>query len=237
MENKVAVLLTGRGNNTLPNKNILPVNGKPLLSYGANEGKKLKDISKFYISSDDENILKVGEDCGYERIKRPLELATSEAKHSDAVQHALKVMKERDNFKPDILVILMANCATIKSSQVEDCVRLLIEDESLSSAVPVIQNNDHHPFRAKRIREDGLIDTFVPLQGADVSPNRQQLEPNYFLCHSFYVLRINNCFKNNGQPPWNYQGDRVKPYVVNYSLDVHSEEDIILIENWLKENE
>ena len=32
---KVVALLTGRGNNTLKNKNILPVLGKPLLYYPA----------------------------------------------------------------------------------------------------------------------------------------------------------------------------------------------------------
>ena len=237
MENKIAVLITGRGNNTLTDKNILPVNGKPLLSYGADEGKKLDGISKFYISSDDENILKVGEDCGYERIKRPLSLGAPDTPHGDAVEHAVKVMEVRDNFKPDTLVILMANCATIKSSQIKDCIDLLNEDESISTVAPVIQNNDHHPFRAKRIREDGFIDPFVPLAGHQIASNRQQLEPNYFLCHSFYVLRVKNCFKKDGQPPWNFMGNRVKPYKVDYSLDVHAEEDIFMTEKWLNREE
>ena len=122
--------------------------------------------------------------------------------------------------------------ATIKSSQIKDCIDLLNEDESISTVAPVIQNNDHHPFRAKRIREDGFIDPCT-LAGHQIASNRQQLEPNYFLCHSFYVLRVKNCFKKDGQPPWNFMGNRVKPYKVEYSLDVHSEEDIFMTEKWL----
>tara|TARA_B100000131_G_C18110279_1_gene609371 strand:+ start:89 stop:814 length:726 start_codon:yes stop_codon:yes gene_type:complete len=233
---KMVVLITGRGNNTLTDKNIIPVCDKPLLSYGAEAAKKVNGVSDYYISSDDDNILNTAHSLGYTKIKRPDELGSPEAKHGDAVYHAVQVMKVRDNVEPDILVIMMANCATIKTSQIEDCIKLLKEDESLSTVAPVIQNNDHHPFRAKRIREDGLIDTFVPLAGHDIASNRQQLEPNYFLCHSFYVLRVSNCFKEDGQPPWNFMGNKVKPYIVDYSLDVHSKEDIVLTENWVNEN-
>ena len=56
MNSKVAVLITGRGNNTLKDKNILPIKGKPLLSYGALAAKKIENIDRYYISSDDENI-------------------------------------------------------------------------------------------------------------------------------------------------------------------------------------
>jgi len=232
----MVVLITGRGNNTLKDKNIIQICGKPLLSYGGEQAKKVEGINDYYISSDSDKILDVGHSIGYKKIKRPIELGHAESKHSDAVLHALNFMKVKDNLKPDILIIMMANCATTKSHQIEDCINLIKKDKSLSAVVPVIQNNDHHPFRAKRIREDGLIDPFVPLQGHDIAPNRQQLEPNYFLSHSFYVLRVKNCFKGNGQPPWNYMGDKVKPYIVNYSLDVHSKDDIILTEKWLKGN-
>ena len=236
MSENVAVLITGRGNNTLNNKNILPVNGKPLLSYGALAAKGVKGVDRFYISSDDDNILDVGKELGYTKIKRPGELGLPTTPHGDAVEHAVKVMKVRDNFECDTLIIMMANCATITTSQIEDCLKLLREDETLSTVAPVVQNNDHHPFRAKRIREDGLIDTFVPLSGHNIASNRQQLEPNYFVCHSFYVLRVKNCFIEDGQPPLNFMGKVVKPYIVDYSLDVHSMEDIWLTEKWLEDN-
>tara|TARA_A100001391_G_C5041890_1_gene271113 strand:+ start:245 stop:970 length:726 start_codon:yes stop_codon:yes gene_type:complete len=233
MSKKIAVLITGRGNNTLRNKNILPVNGLPLMSYGAIEAKKLNNISKFYISSDDDNILQIGEELGFKRIKRPDYLGAPTSPHGDAVKHALEVMKIRDGFVCDILIIVMANCATIECHQIQDCLALLSEDESISTVAPVIKNNDHHPFRAKRIDLDGFVQTFIPLSGNKIASNRQQLEPNYFLCHSFYVLRVNKCFSENGQPPWNFMGNKIKPYVVKYSLDVHSQEDIWLTEKWL----
>lgn len=55
---KIAALLTGRGNNTLKDKNVLPVLGKPLLYYPAMAAKTCNLITDFYVSSDDEKILK-----------------------------------------------------------------------------------------------------------------------------------------------------------------------------------
>lgn len=237
MNKKIGVLLTGRGNNTLKNKNILPVNGQPLMSYGAREAKKLNGISGFYVSSDDDNILKIGTELGYSRIKRPDYLGAPTSPHGDAVKHALQVMNHRDNFFCDTLVILMANCATFESYQIEECLNILNKDPSISTVAPVIKNNDHHPFRAKKINGDGFLDTFIPLHGNKIASNRQQLESNYFLCHSFYVLRIRNCFKENGQPPWDFMGNKIKPYIVKHSLDVHSKEDIWLTEKWLDNKE
>ena len=51
---KIVALLTGRGNNTLKDKNVLPVLGKPLLYYPAMAAKTCSLITDFYVSSDDE---------------------------------------------------------------------------------------------------------------------------------------------------------------------------------------
>ncbi len=54
---KVTALLTGRGNNTLKDKNILDVLGNPVLYYPANAGRKSSIINSWYCSSDDEKFL------------------------------------------------------------------------------------------------------------------------------------------------------------------------------------
>ena len=51
---QIAALLTGRGNNTLRNKNILKVLGKPLLSYPCLAAKKSKYINSFWTGNTDD---------------------------------------------------------------------------------------------------------------------------------------------------------------------------------------
>jgi len=66
---QIAALLTGRGNNTLTDKNVLPVLERPLLSYPANAAKSSKFINSLWVSSDCEKILNAAETYEYKRIK------------------------------------------------------------------------------------------------------------------------------------------------------------------------
>lgn len=233
---KIVALLTGRGNNTLKDKNVLPVLGKPLLYYPAMAAKNCSLISDFYVSSDDEKILSAAEDCGYKRIVRPAELALPTSQHVDAITHALTVMKE-DGIVPDILVVLLANSGIVKTEWIEESIQYILKDETVSAAVPVLLEMDNHPYRSKRLREDGCLDTWFDFKGQHVSTNRQDLPMNFVLCHNFWTLNLSESLYSNvpGQLPWTFMGNKIKPIVVKESFDVHDEDDIKRTEKWLIE--
>ena len=231
---KIAALLTGRGNNTLKDKNVLPVLGKPLLYYPAMAARSCKLVTDFYVSSDDEKILDAAAACGYKKIKRPAAMASPTAQHIDAIKHALGVMKA-DGCEPDILVVLLANSGIVKTEWIETSIKNLLDDKTLSASVPVLLEMDHHPYRSKRLRDDGCLDTWFDFKGMKVSTNRQDLPANYVLCHNFWTLNLANSLYSSeeGQQPWTFMGNNIKPIVVEESFDVHDEEDIARTEKWL----
>lgn len=233
---KIAALLTGRGNNTLKDKNVLPVLGKPLLYYPAMAAKTCNLITDFYVSSDDEKILKAASDCGYKKIVRPVELAAPTSQHVDAIRHALGVMKQ-DGVEPDILVVLLANSGIVKTEWIEESITQLLKAEALSASVPVLLEMDNHPYRSKRLREDGCLDTWFDFRGKNISTNRQDLPMNFVLCHNFWTLNLKNSLYSSteGQQPWTFMGSNIKPIVVEESFDVHDEDDIRRTEKWLLE--
>ena len=232
---KIAALLTGRGNNTLKDKNVLPVLGRPLCQYPAMAAKNCELITKFYCSSDDEKILSAAEECGFTRIVRPAELALPTAQHVDAIVHALKVMKEQDNYEPDILVVILANNATTKTEWIRESIQNLIDNPNLSSSCPVMQEQDHHPYRCKCLREDGCLDTWFDFGDQKISTNRQDLPKNFVFCHNFWTLNLkNSLYSGKGQQPWTFMGENVKPVVVEESFDIHDMDDIIRTEKWLR---
>jgi len=234
----ITVLLTGRGNNTLKDKNTIKVLGKPLLEYGASEGMLVDGASSFFVSSEDDKILSAAANVGYKKIIRPKEYAAPSAQHIDCLRHAIKVMKNDHGINPEILVVLLANSATIKKEWIDDCIALLKKNKEATSVIPVQKNNDHHPFRAKKINENGFLETFVDLTKHKVSSNRQDLESIFFVCHNFWVLNLANMKEDlsDGQAPWPFMGNNILSYEVAYSLDVHRPEDIYLTEVWLKKN-
>jgi N-acylneuraminate cytidylyltransferase len=232
---KIAALLTGRGNNTLKDKNVLPVLGRPLCQYPAMAAKNCELITNFYCSSDDEKILSAAEECGYTRILRPAELALPTAQHVDAIVHALKVMKEKDNYEPDILVVILANNATTKTEWIQESIQNLLDNPNLSSSCPVTLEQDHHPYRSKCLREDGCLGTWFDFGNKKISTNRQDLPENYVFCHNFWTLNLkNSLYCGKGQQPWTFMGENVKPVVVEESFDIHDMDDVLRTEKWLR---
>ena len=230
----IVSLIIGRGGSSFRGKNIRPVLGAPLLHYAAAAAKNSKYIDRFYLSTDDDEIAKVGAKAGYSIIKRPDFLATDTAQSPDVVEHAYKIIDESGTV--DVLIVQHANVGTITSEMIDECIAILIADPELSAVIPCHEIPEYHPWRCKFLNEDGLLEpVFDPKKGSP-SANRQDLPTALFPDHSFWVLRCSEALdKPGGQPPWTCWGTKIKPYVTEGCLDVHSVEDLKKTEQWLIE--
>lgn len=231
-------LLTGRGNNTLKDKNILDILGKPVLFYPANAVLKANTIDKMFCSSDDDKILNEAEKLNHIPIKRPDYLALPTSQHVDSIFHALEYIKEQGYEQPDILVVTLANNVTIKSEWIDACVEKMKNNMEITAVVPVYEDNDHHPLRAKTIDEKGELQMYEKGITGKISTNRQDLPKCYFLSHNFWVLNVKHLLETNGegQQPWGFMGDRIAYYEIEESIDIHKPIDLILAKNWIEEN-
>ena len=222
---KIAAIITGKGSSSLKNKNMLKINNRPVLSYPCVEAKKVKEINKFYVSSEDKKILNLCHKYGYKKILRPKFLALANTRHSQVLKHALNFII-KDKFKPEIIVVLLANAPIIKAKWIIDCIKIIINNKKVTAAVPVVLNNDQNPYRAKKIK-NGYLRNFVKTK-KKISSNRQQLSKSFFLCHNFWVIRTAAITEEKGEGPWNFMGKFVRPYLVKNSVDIHTMEDYYL---------
>ena len=234
---KVYALLTGRGNNTLKDKNVLDCLGHPVLYYPANAARHAQTVDKLFCSSDDDKILREAEKLGHRPIRRPAELAAPNSQHVDCILHALGVMQAEGDL-PDILVVTLANNVTIKSEWVDACVRRMLDDPTLTAVVPVYEDNDHHPLRAKTVDGAEHLQMYEKGITGQVSTNRQDLPTCYFLSHNFWVLNVAHLLKDpaGGQQPWAFMGDKIAYYEIDESIDIHKEIDLYIAREWIKEN-
>ncbi len=221
----------------MPDKNVRNVDGKPLVLYPLLAALEARNVNDVYISSDDDKILNVAEGLNVTRIKRPAELGRADTKHIDVIRHAVLEMK-RINCYPDILVVLLANTVTVKSEWIDSCVSKILNDKAIDSVVPVYNEQDHHPFRAKTLDEDGYLKPWFDFGGEIISTNRQELPLNYFLGHNFWVINLSRgyLFDGSGQQPWTFLGNKIKPFLVDECFDVHCEADLARSKLWLEKN-
>ena len=159
----VFCLLTGRGNNTLKDKNIIPVLGKPLLSYPARAARQAIGAENLFVSSDDDAILEAAAEEGFRKIRRPKEISGPTAKHIDAITHGLEFIRRDTGVSVDILVVMLANSATVKSEWIAKGIAWIREDPSISAVVPAYVEQDHHPYRAKQLNSDGFLVPYFDL--------------------------------------------------------------------------
>lgn len=234
---KTIALLTGRGNNTLKDKNILDILGHPVMYYPAYAAKMAKGIDSYYCSSDDAKILKAAENEGYKSIIRPDYLGAPTAQHVDVIKHALEDISSKEEIG-DILVVLLANNVTIKPEWITTCIEMMKNDMSISAVVPVYEDNDHHPLRAKTVDQNGRLQMYEKNISGKISTNRQDLPKCYFLSHNFWVLNTKLMLKNNyeGQQPWAFMGNNIAYFEIDESIDIHKEIDLYIAKEWIKEN-
>ena len=134
-EKVLAVILARSGSKGLKNKNILPLNGKPLIAYTIEAAKNAKLVDRVIVSTDDKNIQEISKKFGAETpFIRPEHLADDEATSEDALQHAVEWLIENEKYTPDIIVYLQITDVFRTKSMIDECIEVLIDDPEVDSA-------------------------------------------------------------------------------------------------------
>ena len=102
----IAIIPARGGSKRLPQKNLLPVAGVPLLTHSVRHAQHAKRVDHVFVSTDDADIAAAGEAAGAISIRRPASLATDEASSEDAILHAIRVVREEHGIDPGLVVFL-----------------------------------------------------------------------------------------------------------------------------------
>lgn len=238
----IAALLLGRkGSTGFPGKNLYPVLGRPLVAYPLLAARQSKYVDRTYVSTDSEEIMAVGRRYGAHIIVRPPELCTPQALGEDAFAHGYRVIRDllaKEGHELELLVLLMANAATITGELIDQGIDQLRADPTLDSAVTVSQYNMWSPLRARKLGPDGCLHPFVPFEALGdpktLNCDRDSQGDVYFADMSVSVVRP-RCLEHleNGLLPQKWMGRRIAPIHSWGACDVDGEWQIPGVEYWL----
>jgi len=100
MSKAICIIPARGGSKRIPKKNIKDFHGKPLISYSIQTAKKSNLFSKIVVSTDDQQIAAIAKQYGAFVINRPKELSDDFTGSGEAVNHAVKYLKDNgENFK------------------------------------------------------------------------------------------------------------------------------------------
>ena len=165
------------GSKGIPKKNIKILNGKPLIAYTIQQAQSSKLLSKTIISTDCEEIAKVGEDFGANvPFLRPHNLATDHSASLDYVIHALQYFQELGELY-EAICILQPTSPFRPNGVIDDAIKKFISSDAdtLISLRKVPNHyNPHWVFF-----EDEEKNLMVSTSDSQIIPRRQDL-PNAF---------------------------------------------------------
>ena len=171
----VCLIFARGGSKGLPNKNIRPLSGKPLIQWTIETAFSVSEISRVIVSTDSLEIAEIAISCGAEvPFMRPDYLASDTAAELDAWKHALTYLRDEESAMPTMMVSLPVTAPLRTAVDVSMAIQLFCAtDSDLVVAVSEAQRN---PYFNMLIREQDLY----VLGNSSVNVSRRQDAPDYY---------------------------------------------------------
>jgi N-acylneuraminate cytidylyltransferase/CMP-N,N'-diacetyllegionaminic acid synthase len=221
----LAIIPARGGSKRLPNKNILPLAGKPMLLWTVESAIQSKYLDEIILSTDSDDIIKVVKNYKIKTIKRPIELASDTAKTVDVVKHVI----ENIDKKYDFIVLLQPTSPLRTSSHIDEAIEQLIKLNA--DAIISVTEVDHSPLWCNILPKSLSMENFI---SEDVKHKRSQDLPKFYrLNGAIYICKTKKLIEENTF----FLKKNVYAYIMDKksSIDIDEELDFKLAEIILKE--
>lgn len=131
------------GSKGLPRKNIVILDGKPLIAYTIQASCAAKLVTRTFVSTEDDEIAAVAAEWGADVLKRPPELATDFATSNEVIVQSCQEF-ERNWEVPEFIVYLQATDVFRRAGIIDRCIETLIDRPEVDAAFAAFP--DHKNF-------------------------------------------------------------------------------------------
>lgn len=181
----LGVVLARAGSVGLKDKHLVPLLGRPVISYTLDHAAEAAGLARVIVTSDCPLVRRFGTVAGFDAVSRPAELATSDASVQEVMLHALEAAEAGGAFRANALVVLYGNVPVRPAGVIDRAIEMLTRTgcDSVRSFCPV---GKWHPAWMARL--DG--DRVDPLHPGSVH-RRQDLEAGgRLLLHDGAVVAV-----------------------------------------------
>ena len=225
----LAIIQARGGSKGIPRKNVKLLGGHPLIAYSIVAAQRSPSISRFIVSTDDDEIAQTARQYDAEvPFLRPVEYAQDQSKDIDVFTHALNWFEKHEKYIPDVVVQLRPTCPFRPIGIIDESVKILFENPEASS-VRSISIVDHTPYKMwVKDRETAKIRPLLESENREAyDMPRKSLPTVYSLNGIVDSIRLETIKKNNSMT-----GNKVYPLIVDrkYFIDIDENKDWELAE-------
>ena len=124
----LAIIPARGGSKGIPGKNIKELAGRPLIAYTIDAALESKYVNRVVVSTENDKIADVAASLSAEVLPRPMELAQDETKTAPVLLHVVEEL-EKQNYKPDVVVLLQATCPLRNSKELDEAIELFLSKQ------------------------------------------------------------------------------------------------------------
>lgn len=217
---KVLALIPARGGSKrLPRKNLLSLNGKPLVNWSIDLALANQSIDCVILSTDDPDIASVVDERVFIPELRPDYLSTDSSTTLSVLLYTIE--KFGQDF--DILMVLQPTSPLRKQEHINGALSVFCTNSAFS--VVSVTQCEHPPIWSNTLPENGMMDGFIKPEGLKRS---QDLDIFYRLNGSIYIYDIHELLKvkhvNFTENTYAYKMDNM------YSIDIDNKIDFEMVE-------
>lgn len=196
MKLKIYAFIFARKNSKrLKNKNIKKINNKELITYSINLAKKIKSISKIFVSSDSSKIISIAKREKVYFINRPHKLCRDNSNEILSWQHAINFLKDKnDNF--DIFLSLPATAPLRSIKDVQKLIKTFIVQKS-DLTICVSKTHRLPAFNLVQLSNSGKVKLTEIKKGNYSRNNMYDITTIGYISTPNYILNNKNIFSGN----------------------------------------
>ena len=188
---KIISIIPARGGSKgLPGKNIIDLNGKPLIAWTIEASLKSKYITRTIVSSDDMKILNISKEYGSEVIKRPDKLALDTTPSEPVIENVLQSIENIEEY--DYLILLQPTSPLRGEIEIDNAIELLIKKQA--TALISTKQIDNKNLKAFTNNQDGYL---KGISNNEYPFMRRQDLPKVFMPNgAIYIVSIQEFVKS-----------------------------------------
>jgi N-acylneuraminate cytidylyltransferase len=229
----LAIIPARGGSKKIPRKNIRLLGGRPMLAWSVLAAQASRLVTRIIVSTDDEEIARVARECGAEVPGlRPAELAGDRVTDLPVFQHTLRLLQEKENYRPEVVVQLRPTAPLRRAEHIDRAVELF--QQRRPDCVRTITAATQHPYKMWRMEGEQLQPFMPHLTMAEEMFNqpRQTLPPAFIQNGSVDVIDPRCIVEKNSMTGAVVLGLLMEEID---SVNVDQEEDFLLAELLMKQ--
>jgi CMP-N,N'-diacetyllegionaminic acid synthase len=229
MSRIVALIPARAGSKGIKNKNIYPLNGKPLIEWTISKAKEIKQIDRVIVSTDGDEIANISNKLQAEVFFRDKNLSSDKSLVVETVRQVISELEEQ-NYIFDFLILLeptspLRNCTDIEG--------VILELLNGFDSAATFSNAKLNPHRAWSI-VNGVPSTFI--EGAIPWLPRQELPEAWELNGAVYGININS-FKKYSGISLLFGNKKSILMPEERSMDIDNLQDLKIVEHFMTQEE